>query len=99
MSSSLRHHDSRHLAGTSRSAFEARQDKQQEPKSQQERTEEEIVLEYIKKQSLMEEQLRRKGESSRAGPSVDEDDEYDEDLRRALELSMQGFDRVHEMDG
>jgi len=98
MSSSLRHHDSRHLAGTSRSAFEARQDKQQEPKSQQERTEEEIVLEYIKKQSLMEEQLRLKGESSRAGPSVDEDDEYDEDLRRALELSMQGFDRVHEMD-
>jgi UDP:flavonoid glycosyltransferase YjiC (YdhE family) len=99
MSSSLRHRDSGHLAGTSRSAFEARQDKRQESKSQQEKTEEEIVLEYIKKQSLMEEQLRRKGESCRAGPSVNEDDEHDEDLRRALELSMQGLDRIHEMDG
>jgi hypothetical protein len=95
----LQHRDSGHLAGTSRSAFEARQDKRQEPRSQQEKTEEEIVLEYIKKQSLMEEQLRRKGESCRAGPSVNEDDEYDEDLRRALELSMQGLDRIHEMDG
>jgi hypothetical protein len=100
-SSSIQHCDSGHLAGTSRSAFEARQGKgqeeRQEPKSQQERTEEEIVLDYIKKQSLVEEQLRSKGKS-RAVASA-EDEEEDQDLRRALDLSMQGIDCVYEMDG
>merc|ERR1712070_471060 len=97
--SSFQHYDSGHLAGTSRGAFEARQEKRQgkpqEAKSQQERTEEEIVLEYIKKQSLVEEQLRSKGQS-RAVASVDDEDEDDEDLRRALELSVQGIDCVYE---
>jgi UDP:flavonoid glycosyltransferase YjiC (YdhE family) len=100
-SSSIQHCDSGHLAGTSRSAFEARQGKgqeeRQEPKSQQERTEEEIVLDYIKKQSLVEEQLRSKGKS-RAVASA-EDEEEDQDLRRALDLSMQGIDCVYEMGG
>jgi hypothetical protein len=101
-SSSIQHYDSGHLAGTSRSAFEARQGKEreerQEPKTQQERTEEEIVLDYIKKQSLVEEQLRSSKSKSCAVPSAEEDEE-DEDLRRALELSMQGIDGIYEMDG
>jgi len=89
----LQHCDSGHLAGTSQSAFEARQGKhlgqQQEAKIRREKTEEEIVLEYVKKQSLVEEQHRRRGKS-RVVSSVDEEYEEDEDLRRALELSMQG---------
>jgi UDP:flavonoid glycosyltransferase YjiC (YdhE family) len=97
---SFQHYDSGHLAGTSRGAFEARQEKRQgepqEAKSHQERTEEEIVLEYIKKQSLVEEQLRNK-DRSRAVASANDEDEDDEDLRRALELSMQGIDCVYEM--
>jgi hypothetical protein len=93
--SSCQHYDSGHLAGTSRHKFDARQDDRQETKSRQEKTEEEIVLEYVKKQSLVEEQHRSKGKG-RVVTTVDEedddDDDDDEDLRRALELSMQGFD-------
>ncbi|RKI30789.1 hypothetical protein D7X55_42335 [Corallococcus sp. AB049A] len=51
-------------------------------------------MEYVKKQSLVEEQHRSKGKG-RVVTTVDEGDDDDddgEDLRRALELSMQGFD-------
>jgi UDP:flavonoid glycosyltransferase YjiC (YdhE family) len=92
--SSCQHYDSGHLAGTSRHTSDARQDDRQETKSRQEKTEE-IVLEYVKKQSLVEEQHRSKGKG-RVVTTVDEGDDDDdddgEDLRRALELSMQGFD-------
>ena len=46
--------DPGHLAGTTQSQFEAQQQGQQEQKTPQERTKEEIVIEYIKKQSLLE---------------------------------------------
>lgn len=57
---------------------------QRREKTTQERTEEEIVLEYVKKQSLLEahHQNRVKGGAT-AG-----EDEDDEDLQKALELSM-----------
>jgi hypothetical protein len=59
---------------------------------QRERNEEEIVLEYVKKQSLAEEEYRRQTRASDKGKGKeveDTDDGDDEDLRRALEESMQ----------
>lgn len=54
------------------------------------RNEEDIVMEYVKKQSLAEEELRKKqvasGKSHEGGGGVDE--EHDEDLRRAMEESL-----------
>lgn len=44
-------HDSGHLAGTSQRDFEAQH---RGEKTAQERTEEEIVMEYVKKQSMLE---------------------------------------------
>ncbi|KAI1081882.1 glycosyltransferase family 1 protein [Whalleya microplaca] len=54
------------------------------------KTEEDIVLEYVKKQSLAEEEFRRRSTSAGLGqqPAKDGGDD-DEDLRRALEESMQ----------
>ncbi|KAK4157822.1 glycosyltransferase [Chaetomidium leptoderma] len=58
------------------------------------RTEEEIVLEYVKKQSLAEEEFRRRAGEEGKGKGVsprgggEEDDEEDEDLRRAIEESL-----------
>lgn len=43
-----------HLAGTPQSEFEAQQKGQQGEKTTQEKTEEGIVMEYVKKQSLLE---------------------------------------------
>ena len=79
-------HDPGHLAGTTQSEFEAQQQGQQGEKTTQERTEEEMVMEYVKKQSLLEVQhwIRNKGKS-RAMAVEDEDNE---ELHRALELSM-----------
>lgn len=54
-------------------------------KTTQERSEEEIVLEYVKKQSLLETHHQNKGKG-RAAAAEDEDDE---DLQKALKLSMQ----------
>jgi hypothetical protein len=59
-------------------------------KTAQERTEEEIVMEYVKKQSLLEVHHRNKGK----GRATAVEDEEDEDLQKALKLSMQG----HESD-
>ncbi|KAF4964403.1 hypothetical protein FSARC_7668 [Fusarium sarcochroum] len=47
-------YDQGHLEGTTQSAFAERQKRQQGEKTTQERTEEEIVMEYVKKQSLLE---------------------------------------------
>jgi hypothetical protein len=81
--SNWQHYDSGHLAGTSRGASEL--EAWEETKSRQEKTEEEIVLEYIEKQSLVEE-LHQSNGKSRVAALLDQEDE---DLRRASELSMQ----------
>jgi hypothetical protein len=57
-------------------------------KTPQEKTEEEVVIEYIKKQSLLEVQHQHKGKG-RETAIKDEDDENDEDLQKVLKLSMQ----------
>ncbi|KAI1771996.1 glycosyltransferase family 1 protein [Hypoxylon cercidicola] len=50
------------------------------------KTEEDIVLEYVKKQSLAEEEFRKAKGKGKGG-----DDVVDEELRRALEESMQSW--------
>jgi len=65
------------------------------------RTEEEIVMEYVMKQSLMEEELRRqrgKGKAVVAGAGEEEDEE-DEELKRALEESLRISGKVGEASG
>lgn len=77
--------DDRHLAGVTRSEFEASQATAGErEKTTQEKNEEQIVLEYIKKQSLLEKSHREKREET----AEEMDAQEEEDLRRALEASM-----------
>ncbi|KAH6880621.1 hypothetical protein B0T10DRAFT_518931 [Thelonectria olida] len=83
-------YDPGHLAGTTQSEFEAEQEGQQREKTAQEKTEEQIVMEYIKKQSLLEQHHQSKGK----GRATETEDEGDEGLQKPLELSMQG----HEYD-
>jgi UDP:flavonoid glycosyltransferase YjiC (YdhE family) len=78
-----------HLAGITQAEFEAQQQRQRGEKTTQERTEEKIVMEYVKKQSLLEVHHQNKGKG-RATAIEDRDDE--EDLQSALKLSMQGHD-------
>ncbi|KAF2152231.1 glycosyltransferase family 1 protein [Myriangium duriaei CBS 260.36] len=78
-------YDQGHLMGTTQNEFDARQQVQPEKKPAQERTEEEIVMEYIKKQSLLEVHHQSKGKGRAAVPA----DQNDEDLQKALELSLQ----------
>ncbi|TEA14433.1 Sterol 3-beta-glucosyltransferase UGT80B1 [Colletotrichum sidae] len=51
------------------------------------RTEEDIVMEYVKKQSMAEEEFRRQSAKGKAREG-DDQDEDDEDLRRAMEESL-----------
>lgn len=54
-----------------------------------ERTEEEIIMEYVKKQSLAEEEFRRsKAQGKESATSHGEKGEDDEELRRAMEESL-----------
>lgn len=78
-------YDAGHLEGTTRGEFEAQQNGQQREKTTQEMTEEEIVMEYIRKQSLLEvhHQTKRKGRAMAI------EDQEDEDLQKVLRLSMQ----------
>ena len=75
-------------------------------KTPQEKTEEDIVLEYIKKQSLLELQHRNNsrgtgaertivhgGQNGKAEIAHNDDDDDDEDLQRALKLSLQEHER------
>lgn len=56
---------------------------------QSERNEEDIVLEYIKKQSLAEEEFRKKYTKGKGtGRHDDYDDDNDEELKRAMEESL-----------
>jgi hypothetical protein len=51
-------------------------------------TEEDVVLEYVKKQSLAEEEFRRQAAKGKGRAGEDEDEDEDEELRRALEESL-----------
>ncbi|KAJ9604863.1 hypothetical protein H2200_010978 [Cladophialophora chaetospira] len=66
--------DPGHLAGTTQAEFEAQP--QQGEKTAQERTEEEIVMKYIKKQSLLEARHQDKGK----GRAIATDNDDEEDL-------------------
>jgi UDP:flavonoid glycosyltransferase YjiC (YdhE family) len=88
-------YDPGHLAGTTRSEFEVQQKGQQREKTTQEKTEEEIVIEYIKKQSLLEAHHQNKGK----GPATAIEDQ-DDDFQKVLRLSMQEHkDRSGEASG
>ena len=52
------------------------------------RTEEDIVMEYVKKQSLAEEEFRRQHSKGKSRENARDDAEDDEDLRRAMEESL-----------
>jgi len=82
-----------HLAGTTQAEFEAQQRARPGEKSAAEKMEEEIVLAYIKKQSLLEQEHRNRG-MARAATTEDEDDE---ELQKVLKLSLQGYE-VEEED-
>ncbi|PVH68558.1 glycosyltransferase family 1 protein [Cadophora sp. DSE1049] len=73
-----------HLTGTTQADFEAQQRGQSGEKAAAEKTEEEIVLAYIKKQSLLEMEHRNRG-TARAAATEDEDDE---ELQKVLKLSF-----------
>lgn len=53
-----------------------------------ERSEEEIIMEYVKKQSLAEEEFRRKGKGPADAPKGKADGDDDEELKRAMEESL-----------
>ena len=78
-------YDPGHLVGTTQSEFEAQQQGQQGEKTTQEKTEEKIVMEYVKKQSLLEQNYQKKGKCRATAT----DDKDDEDLQKALKFSMQ----------
>lgn len=75
-------YDPGHLAGTTQCEFQAQE---QREKTIEEKTEEEIVMEYVKKQSLLEAHHQSKGKG-RASTTEGEDEE---ELQKALNLSMQ----------
>ncbi|KAF2768855.1 UDP-Glycosyltransferase/glycogen phosphorylase [Teratosphaeria nubilosa] len=75
------------LSGTTREAFEGSGGEGE--KSQQEKSDEEVVMEYVRKQSLLEERLRRSKEG----------DEEDQELRRAMRESLTGDEGLGEESG
>jgi hypothetical protein len=76
-------YDQGHVEGTTQDEF---WEQYRGEKTVQEKTEEEIVMEYVKKQSLLEAHHQNKGK----GRAVATEDEDEEDLQKALSLSMQG---------
>ncbi|KAG4441096.1 hypothetical protein IFR05_003450 [Cadophora sp. M221] len=74
-----------HLAGTTRSQFEAQEQGRSGEKTAQEKTEEYIVMAYVAKQSLLE--MEHRGKSK--GRAIMTEVEENEDLQKALKLSMQ----------
>jgi uncharacterized protein (DUF1330 family) len=70
--------DAGHLAGTTQSEFKVQQLGYGGEKTTQEKTEEEIVMEYVKKQSLLEQHHQDKGK----GRATATEDEKDEDLQQ-----------------
>ena len=92
-SSSAPSYDQGHLGGVTKEQYEQSNAGKGE-KSQQEKDEERIVMEYVKKQSMLEQQHQsgKKGEASAGagagGKTSREDDDDDEELRRAMEESL-----------
>jgi UDP:flavonoid glycosyltransferase YjiC (YdhE family) len=78
-------YDLGHVTGTSREEFEAEHKGQQREKTTQEKTEEEIVIEYTKKQSVLEVHHLDKGKGR--GSAIEDED--DEELQKVLKLSVQ----------
>ncbi|OAA39642.1 UDP-glucuronosyl/UDP-glucosyltransferase [Metarhizium rileyi] len=62
--------------------------KQEMDREHNQRTEEDIVLEYVKKQSLAEAEFHRKLDKGKGKAAPDESDDEDEELKRALEESL-----------
>lgn len=81
-------YDPGHLAGITQSEFEGQRQGQQGQKTIQEKTEEEIVVEYVKKQSLLEQGYQNKGK----GRAIAIEDKDDDDLQKALNFSTQGHE-------
>lgn len=67
-------------------AIEVSREEAKKEKSQ--RTEEDIVMEYVKKQSLAEEEFRNQRNKGKGEESYGENDDHDEDLKRAMEESL-----------
>jgi hypothetical protein len=94
-SSSAPSYDQGHLGGVTKEQYEQSTAGKGE-KSQQEKDEERIVMEYVKKQSMLEQQHQsgKKGEGSAGagagagGKASHDDDDDDEELRRAMEESL-----------
>ncbi|KAI2631540.1 family 1 glycosyltransferase [Hypomontagnella submonticulosa] len=85
---SIPSYDQGHLAGTTQNGFEAQQlQGQQGEKTAQEKTEEDIVMEYVKKQSLLEMYHQNKGKGRATARGIEDTD--DRDLQKALRLSVQ----------
>ncbi|KAH3916821.1 hypothetical protein HBH56_063490 [Parastagonospora nodorum] len=81
----------KHVQGITQSAFEAQH---QGEKTTHEKTEEEVVMEYVKKQSLLEAHHHSKGK----GRALASEDLDDEELQRALSLSLSLSMQRHEHD-
>ncbi|KAI6931559.1 hypothetical protein KC355_g16285 [Hortaea werneckii] len=79
-------YDQGHVAGTTQEEFESQQTQQGSEKSQQERSEEQVVLEYVKKQSMLEEEHRQKAAGKGKEAQVDRED--DEELAEAMRQSL-----------
>lgn len=77
-------------------ALEASEKAHQEElaRAEAQKSEEDTILEYIKKQSLAEEQYRQKGKGTTAGAADD-----DEELRKAIEESMKASGKAGESSG
>lgn len=77
-------------------ALEASQKAHQEElaRAKANKTEEEIVMEYVKKQSLAEAQFQQKGKGTETSTHED-----DEDLKRAIEESMRASGKAGESSG
>ncbi|KAI4702974.1 hypothetical protein J4E81_001847 [Alternaria sp. BMP 2799] len=75
-------YDPGHVAGTTQGEFQAQH---RGEKTMEEKTEEEIVMAYVKKQSLLEAHHQSKGK----GRAPAREDEDEEELQKALSLSMQ----------
>ncbi|KAI7547634.1 hypothetical protein KC317_g15066 [Hortaea werneckii] len=79
-------YDPGHVAGTTQEEFESQQTQQGSEKSQQERNEEQVVLDYVKKQSMLEEEHRQKAAGK--GKEAQFDREDDEELAEAMRQSL-----------
>jgi len=81
-------YDQGHISGTTQQAFETQSAAGE--KTQQEQSEEDVVMEYVKKQSLLEQRHRQAMNTAGAGSSsgAGADAEHDEELQRALKASM-----------